>query len=84
MKFTTAFGLGEIVCTRQRATVNGIYPDMILKVVGIQFGLDHQMIYLCRSPGSGNIVACTESELIGDPAFDHDVGAYPPEGGEAP
>lgn len=76
MKFDTKFGLGEIVCTHQRETINGVYPDMILKVVGIQFCLDQQMVYLCRSAGSGNIVACAESELLGDPAFDQWAGKY--------
>ena len=76
MKFTTAFGLGEIVCTRQRETVNGIFPDMLLKVVAIQFSLDGQTAYLCRSARAGNIVVCVEDELMGDPDFNQDTGAY--------
>ena len=79
MKFNTSFGLGEIVCTHQRETANGLYPDMILKVVATQIALDGQVAYLCRNALSGNIVVCAGHELIGDPAFDQEAGKYPTE-----
>ena len=83
MKFTTPFGLGEIVCTHQRERDLGTYPDMILKVVAIQFDLGGQATYLCRNAGAGNIVVCAEHELIGDPQFDQEAGKYLPEGDAA-
>lgn len=79
MKFTTPFGLGEIVCTHQRNTGNGTYPDMLMKVVAIQIDIDGRVSYLCRNALAGNIVVCAEDELIGDPAFDQDAGKYPEE-----
>ena len=79
MKFTTPFGLGESVCTHQRTTETGTYPDMLMKVVAIQIDLDGRVSYLCRNALAGNIVVCAEHELIGDPAFDQEAGTYPGE-----
>lgn len=82
MKFNALFGLGEIVCTHQRETINGVYPDMLMKVVAIQFELNGSVMYLCRNAISGNIIVCGENELIGDPVFDQETGKYPQEANE--
>lgn len=79
MIFKTKFGLGEIVLTAQKERGDRIAQDLIMEVVTIGFDRDGKAFYGCRVAGSGLIVQATESELIGDPAFDQEAGCYPPE-----
>lgn len=76
MKFESAFGLGEIVLTKQHTRESRIFMDSILKVIAIQFSLDDGIFYACRDAERGGILYYTESELIGDPDFNQETGKY--------
>ena len=76
MRVETAFGLGEIVLTKQKFRGERLYQDFLLEVIGIGFDRDATPYYVCRLADSGQTIICSESELIGDPAFDQTSGAY--------
>ena len=76
MKFESRFGLGEIVAYEPHHRSDKAYPpsDALLEVQGVYFGLDGKIEYICRYPGTGITTAFTESQLLGDPAFDQASG----------
>lgn len=77
MRFSSKFGLGEIVLTHQgiREDARKILQDQILRVIGVCFGLDGTTNYLCRLD-DGHLVQFLEQELIGDENFDQELGCY--------
>ena len=77
MKIETKFGLREIVVTRQKRMGDRIIPDLIGEVVTIQVSalVNGEPIYFVRMT-EGQILPFTESDLIGDPDFDQEKGAY--------
>ncbi len=79
MKFQSKFGLGEIVCTERkvREDIGKLHLDQILKIIAITFDVAGVTTYVCRNAEHGNTVVYFESELIGDPAYDQEKGAYP-------
>jgi hypothetical protein len=87
MNIATKFGLREIVTTHQKRIGDRIIPDLIGEVVAIQVSaLTPGVVYFVRLT-DGQILPFGESELVGDPGYDQQAGAYPvaattPEGGE--
>ena len=84
MNIVTKFGLGEIVTTHQKRQGDRIIPGLIGEVVTIQAStLTPGIIYFVRVT-DGTLLPFGESELVGDPDYDQQAGAYPattPEGG---
>ena len=78
MKIETKFGLREIVCTHQKRIGDRTIPDLIGEVVIIQVSSlsDGKPIYFVRLT-DGQILPFAETDLIGDPEFDQEAGAYP-------
>ncbi len=78
MKFKTKFGIGEIVeynVYKGQELIN----SELLKVKAITFTADGLAAYLCEYPASGIQKYFDECEIIGDPDFDQETGAYPRE-----
>ena len=76
MKFESKFGIGEIIAyePRQRSDKEYLPNDALLEVQGIYFGMDGKIEYICRYPSTGVTAGFSESQLIGDPDFDQEIG----------
>ncbi len=79
MMFITQFGLGEIVCTKQTEAGGKLFRDRLLKVIAIQVDLEGRTSYICRDSETGITQGYMEPELIGDPDYSQELGAYPEE-----
>ncbi|MHA1832454.1 MAG: hypothetical protein ACTSV7_00565 [Candidatus Baldrarchaeia archaeon] len=77
MKFETKFGLGEIVIHKIKNRSGG-FNEEVLEVVGISVTNKHkpEVAYICRYP-QGLVGCFYEEDLIGDPAFDSELGFSP-------
>ena len=81
MKFTSKFGLGEIVNylrlnkPSEQKEGNHYLQDELLEVIAVSFEKEG-VTYIVRGY-KGLIFNYRESELEGDPAFDQDNGCYP-------
>jgi hypothetical protein len=76
MKFESKFGIGEIVCTKQVFSSRGVFQDVLLKVIAVNFSSDGLPAYTVRLQ-DGQLTVFQESELIGDPDFNQETGKYP-------
>ncbi len=83
MKFESKFGLGEICGYNEDAKKGDkTMPDILVKVVQIVFDCDGQCNYTVEHIGSQFGIQrfmAAKSMLVGDPAFDQELGCYPPE-----
>lgn len=81
MKFESKFGIDEICIHdpfRGRDKEGSAPRDLLVKVVAIQFN-SAATTYICENilnNGHVEFLHCNESDLIGDPDFDHEKGAY--------
>lgn len=82
MKFTTKFGLGEIVI-RESHKNGQMVQERMMEVVGIIIqptdtaeGPTYIAEYLCEDTTNGHRQIYTEAMLVGDPDFNQDTGSY--------
>lgn len=77
MNINFKFGIGEIV---EHNTNKGsqLIDSELLEVIAMTIDRNGTS-YHCRYPGSGHVGCFAESELNGDPQYNHELGCYPPE-----
>ncbi len=82
MKFTTKFGLGEIVI-RESHKNGQMVQERMMEVIGIVIqptntteGAAYFAEYLCEDTTNGHRQIYAEAMLVGDPDFNQDTGKY--------
>lgn len=76
MKFKSKFGTGELVYVMMTDSGGRCMPEIVARVIAVTFERGDSPHYTCRLP-NGVITNFLESELIGDPEFNQELGDYP-------